>query len=259
MMRRRQAMFTVAAGILWAGMARGQQALTLEEIIRRHVAARGGAAALDRVRSCLIEVDITERGQTIHGRYAALVGATPDRDLVRIDIYAGGNLVYREGVDSRGVWLWPGNAGAPRESVATGAANALIHGAEFNLVGLHSFAERGHRLRMMPGERIDGVDYPVVEVAHTTGHITYFFIDPVSWMIARRRDRRAYHPDASMTQQRVETRYSDFQTVDGVAAPHANIDVDLASGATLATNQVTRRILNPTLPDGVFERTYVPG
>jgi hypothetical protein len=230
-----------------------QAAPQLDDIVARHVAARGGATALDRVRSCLIELDINERGQTIQGRYAASV----DR-LVRIDIYAGGNLVYREGVDREGVWLWPGGETAPRPSVATGAANALLHGAENHLFGLHRFAERGHRLRLMPAERIDGRDHHVIEIVYSTGHTSYFYVDPQSWQIVRRRDQRAYHPDADTTQQRVETRYSDFQTISGVVAAHRNVDVDLANGTVMATNQITRRVLNPELPAGLFDRAYIP-
>lgn len=225
--------------------------LGLNEIIRRHVAARGGAAALDRVRSCAIDVDIEEGGQTLQGRYKADVNGT-----VRIDVYVNGRWGGSEGVDREGVWLWPGNEAAARPSVATGAANALHHGAENHLIGLHRFAERGHRLRLMPAETIDGVAHPVIEVVYTTGHTSYFYVDPSSWMLARRRDQRAYHPDVDSTQRRVETRFSDFQAVDGVVAAHANTDIDLANGSVLSSNRVTRRSLNPQLADEQFQRGY---
>ncbi|MGZ8283651.1 MAG: hypothetical protein ACXWUN_11995, partial [Allosphingosinicella sp.] len=225
----------------------------LDELVARNTAARGGAEALDRVHSCLIELDISEGGQTIQGRYAAHAAG-----LVRIDIYAGGNLVYREGVDRAGVWLWPGDAAAPRPSTADGAANALLHGAENHLFGLHRFRERSHALRLMPRERIDGVEHPVIEIAYRTGHRSYFYLDPSTWQFARRRDERAYHPDVDTTRQRVETRFSDLQTVDGVVAAHRNVDIDLATGAVLATNQVNRRALNPPLPENVFDRNFGP-
>lgn len=257
MLNRREAVAALAGGVMWAGMERAQPALTLEEVIRRHVAARGGAAALDRVRACRIAVDILERGQALNGRYAA-DASDPRGTLVRIDVYAGGNHVGSEGVDRQGVWnRGPGDA-APTPSIANGAANALLHGAENHLFGLHRFAERGHRLRLMPAERIDGVDYPVVEVVYTTGHTSYFYVDPTSWMLARRRDERAYHPDVSQTRLRVETRYSDFQAVDGVVASHRQVDVDLANGAELSTNRVTARLLNPAFPDGFFDRSWRP-
>lgn len=239
--------------MLAPGFASAQPHLTLAEVIDRHVAARGGRAALDRVRSCLFELDMSERGQNFQGRYAADVSG-----LVRIDIFVGGNLAYREGVDRDGVWLWPTDAPAPTPSAATGAANALLHGAENHLFGLHRFTERGHRLRLMPNERIDGVDQKVIEIVYRTGHVSYFYLDPATWLFVRRRDERAYHPDNDTTRQRVETRFSDYQIVDGVRASHHDTDVDLATGAVLASHQVTRRTLNPALPDGLFARTYRP-
>jgi len=227
----------------------------LEALIARNTEARGGAAALDRVHACLIELDINERGQTIRGRYAA-----HEDGLVRIDIFVGGNLVYREGVDRAGVWQWPGDAAAPSPSNADGAANALLHGAENHLFGLHRFRERGHQLRLMPSERIDSIEYPVIEIVYSTGHKSYFYVDPATWLFARRRDERAYHPDVDTTRQRVETRYLDYQAVDGVVAAHRNLDIDLDTGAVLSTNQVTRRTLNPVLlPTNLFDRGYRRG
>jgi len=227
--------------------------ISLDRLIRNQTEARGGAAALDRVRSILIDVEIVEGGQTLRGRYAADASG-----LVRIDIKAGGNLVYSEGVDREGVWLWPRSESAPRPSNASGAANALTNGAEVHLFGLHRFAERGHRLRLLPNESLDGTDYPVIEVLFSTGQTSRFYIDPASWLTSRRRDERAYHPDVSQSQKRIETRFSDFRAVEGVVAPHLNVDVDLDSGEVLATARTISRTINPALPDGVFERTYTP-
>jgi hypothetical protein len=257
MMQRRQALAMLAAGAAFPFAAAAQSPLSLEEIVRRHALARGGVAALDRVRSCRIGVDILERGQALQGRYAA-DASDPRRTVVRIDIYVGGNHVGSEGVDREGVWnRGPGDA-APTPSVATGAANALLHGAENHLFGLHRFAERGHRLRLMPAERIDGVEYPIVEVVYTTGHTSYFYVDPATWMLARRRDERAYHPDVDQTRQRIETRYADFQTVDGIVAPHRQVDVNLANNAEMSTNHVRERLLNPSFPEGLFDRNWRP-
>jgi hypothetical protein len=110
----------------------------------------------------------------------------------------------------------------------------------------------------MPSETIDGTNYPVIEVRYRTGHVSNFYLDPATGHFARRRDERAYHPDADTRRQRVETRYSDLQTVDGVIAAHRNVDVDLDSGAELSVNQVRRRQLNPALADGYFDRGFTP-
>lgn len=79
----------------------------------------------------------------------------------------------------------------------------------------------------MPPAMIDGVRCQVVEVVFTTGHTSYFHIDPKSWMIARNRDERAYHPVVDQTKKRVESRYSDFKSVDGVTSSDRNEDYDL--------------------------------
>jgi hypothetical protein len=219
----------------------------LAEIIRRNTLARGGAAALDRVRSIAVDVEIVEGGQALNGRYAA-----NDQGLVRIDVYAAGKLVASEGIDSNGVWIL-GKDG-PEPSVAVGAANALLHGAENHLFGWHRFADRGHKLALMPTSTIDGTPYHVVEVRFSTGHVSYFYVDPQSWQAARRRDERAYHPDVDQTKKRVESRSLDFRSVDGVVAPHRNEDYDLATGKLLAENRVLSRRLNPALAADHFDR-----
>ena len=162
------------------------------------------------------------------------------------------NIHHGEGVDGQGVWIM-GKDG-PQPSVATGAANALTNGAEQHLYGWHRFAERGHRLALMPAETIDGVTYQVLEARLSTGHVTYHFVDPVSWHAVRRRDERAYHPDVSMAKQRVESRSLDFRSVDRIVAAHRNEDYDLDSGKLLSTNRVLARRINPALPVGHFDR-----
>jgi hypothetical protein len=221
--------------------------LTLGEIIRRNGEARGGEAALDGVRSLAVDVEIVEGGQTLNGHYAANTDG-----LVRIDIYAGGNLVGGEGVDREGVWLL--GADGPQPSVATGAANALTHGAENHLFGWHRFAERGHALALMPPETLGGIAYDVVEVRYSTGHVSYFYVDRTSGQAVRRRDERAYHPDVSATRQRVETLFSDFRPISGVVAAHRNEDRDVDSGTLLSVNRVLARRINPELGVDHFSR-----
>lgn len=222
-------------------------AATIEQVIARNTEARGGAAALDRVRSVLIEVEIIEGALTLNGRYAA-----NDKGMVRIDVYAAGKLVASEGVDTSGVWIL-GKDG-PQPSVATGAANALTNGAQTHLFGWHRFADLGHKLSLATPETIDGVTYPVVKVVLATGAPSYNYVDPATWLVVRRRDERAYHPDVDLTKKRVETRFSDFVSVEGVVAPHRNVDLNLADESVLSTNRVLSRQINPQLPADHFDR-----
>jgi hypothetical protein len=199
------------------------------------------------VHSLLVYVEIVEGGQTLGGPYAANTDG-----MVRVDVYAGGKLVGSEGVDKAGVWNLGKNG--PEPSLATGAANALTHGAENHLFGWHRFAERGHRLALMPAQVIEGVTYPVVEVRYSTGHVSYFYVDPVSWQAVRRRDERAYHPDNDQTKQQIESRFFDFVAVDGVVASHRSVDIDLATGKTLSSGRTLSRRINPPFVADYFDR-----
>jgi hypothetical protein len=225
----------------------GPKGPTLGEVIKRNMKARGGGAVLDRMRSVLIDIELQEGGQQLNGHYAASTAGP-----VRIDIYAGGKNVYAEGIDGKGYWMWTGEGGAKPGS--EGGRIALVNGAENHLVGWHRFVSRGHAMTLMPLQLIDGVAYPVVRVRYSTGQTSYFYVDPVSWQAVRRRDERAYHPDADPTKKRVETRFFDFTAVDGVVESHRSTDVDLATGKTLATNRVLSRRVNPDLPADYFDR-----
>ena len=240
-----------AAGAAAGARSRSVRAapLTLTEVIRRNTLARGGAAALDRMHSLVAEVEVSEGGHIVGGPYAA-----NKEGLVRVDIYVGGKNVYSEGVDKAGVWLWTGGPGPAQPSVATGAANALTNGAEDKLFGWSRFAKRGHKLTLMTPVLLDGIAYQVVAVRYSTGQISYFYINPVSWQVERRRDQRAYHPDMNQTKQSIESRYFDFVAVAGVVAPHQSVDVDLDTGKTLSSGRTLARRINPKLAADYFDR-----
>ena len=222
--------------------------LTLDQAIARNVEARGGAEALDRIESQRIDVTIEEGDATYQGRYAA-----NSDGLVRIDIYVDGNRIYSEGIDEDGVWMRSGDDPA-EESKATGARNALLHGAEDHLFGWHRFAKRGHEFALKPAEEVDGREHAVVEIRYKTGHVGYYFLDPKTWLAVRKRDERAYHPDVDPTEVKVESRPGDFIEVEGVTFANSNTDFNMETGEVLASNKVTARTINPELCPTYFDR-----
>ena len=220
---------------------------TLQDVIARNTAARGGAATLDRMRTLQIDAEIKEGGQILQGKWTA------DGRHVRVDIYVGGKSVFSEGVDDSGGWMWTGGDTPPKPSVEKGR-QALLVGGENHLFGLHRFAERGHKLALMPSATIDGTTYQVVEIRYATGQVSYIYINPANGQIERRRDERAYHPDIDLTKQKVESRFYDFVAVDGVVASHASEDFDLTTSKSLASSRVLGRVINPQLPADHFDR-----
>ena len=223
-------------------------ALTLQEVIARNTEARGGAAALDKMHSIVMESEWLEGGQKLDLRYAANRAG-----MVKVEAYLDGKFIGSEGVDKDGVWIMTKKG--PKPSVATGAANALTHGAEDKLFGWSRFKERGNTLSLLPPETIDGVTYQVVQVRYASGHVSNFYVDPKTWLAVRRRDQRAYHPDVDQKEKKqIETVYSDFQEVGGVIQSHNDTDYDLTTGKPMGSHPVVKRLVNPDLPADYFDR-----
>lgn len=234
--------------ILGAGAAAcAPRELDLETVLARHTQARGGAAALDAVRTLRNEAEVVEPSFTVRGPYIASA-----EGLMRVDIFAGGQCVFSEGIDSAGAWSWQ-QGGAPEPASPAGAA-ALQHGIEFNVFGLHRFAERGHALTLVGVEALNGAPCHVVKVVLNDGFETYRFIDANTWMLVGSRDTRALHPDIDSTEIVIGNEYSDFRVVDHVRSSFAWLQRNLGNGEVMQRGTVLSLAYNPPLTDADFDR-----
>jgi hypothetical protein len=97
---------------------------------------------------------------------------------------------------------------------------------------------------------VDGINYFVVRVTMRDGYETFLYIDPSSWMIGRRRDFRAFHPDMDATRRFTEKQYLDYRPADGVMTPFRERQVDLGTGA----------LVNETIVHSIrYLPTFTPG
>ena len=224
----------------------------LAAVLDRHTLARGGAKAIEAMRSVRVDLEIEEQGVTLK----ALYRATKERRM-RIDVFLDGRRVFSEGLDAAGAWSWPGDADAPTTASDAGRMG-LEHGVDFNLYGLHDFPALGHRLELDASETIDGVTYPVVKITMRDGFTTYRYIDPKSWMIARSRDVRALHPDGDPTKKLIENVFEDYRPVAGVMTSFRSHQADVAAGKVMQRTRLIGQDVN--LPDAKLdlERTWRP-
>lgn len=224
--------------------------ITLEDVVERHTAAVGGIAALDSVRRLRVNLRIVEPGFTLDGVYRA------DRTgRMRIDVYSEGRRVFTEAFDGGTGW----QMGADSTSATTAddaAAEALWHGTQYpnNVVPLHELEDRGHRLELAGRDTLDDVPYHVLRLTLSDGFETNWYVHPETWLLERRRDVRALHPDQDATERRLETRWSDFRSVAGVLRPFRSRQVDLATGEVLQRTEVEEIAVNPDFPVDVFVR-----
>lgn len=221
----------------------------LTPLLEKHTVARGGRAAIEAVRAVEIDLRITEHEFTFDGTYMA------EREgRTRIDVYSDGRRVYTEGLDGIRAWSMAADAREGTPSPPAAAA-ALRHDLEFpfKLYGLHETTSRGHRLRRLEDETLDGVTYNVVQLTLNDGHeVKYYFKD--CGLIERDRQRRALHVEVDPRPQWIETRYADYRAVAGVMYPFRQSERVVATGELLSSSVVKSIRVNPPLDEQWFER-----
>lgn len=226
----------------------GAESVSLDELIGRHTAARGGAAAIEAVRAIEIELRIAEPTYQAEGRYVA------SRDgRMRIDVAMDGQDVFAEAMDGRRSWSWSPDMVTDSEGSEQGTA-ALRHGVEFpfKLYGLHEMRGRGHRLELLGRQKVDATDYYQLQLTLDDGFQVQYFLNPDTWLIERERQLRALHVDIDPKPQWIETVYSDYRPVGGVQFPYLQVERKLESGDLLVTTTLTAIRINPAVDAARF-------
>ncbi len=249
MTARRSDRFLLVIGLASVLLGCSRHPLTVDDVIERNTSAMGGRAAIEAIHSIEINLHITDPGFEVDGIYRA---ARPGR--MRIDVQAGGKHVFTEAFDGQNGWQWNGKGN--QEPASPKAAAALHHGIELpgKLFGLHELKQRGHQIELVGREKIDGTDYCVLRLTLSDGYTTTLYVDPQSWLIARRRDVRPLHVDVDPTPTTIEQRSSDFREVAGVRFAFASTEIDLKTGKELERAKINHIQVNPPLDESIFKK-----
>jgi hypothetical protein len=235
--------------IVVAGCHKSSDSLSLDEIIERNADAMGGRAAIERLQSIQVDLHIKDPSFEVDGTYYA---ARPGK--MRIDVSVEGKHVFTEGFNGQNGWEWDGKG--EQKPATEKATAALRHGVEFpgKLFGLHELKARGHRMKSIGREQIDGVNYYVLQLVLNDGYPASLYVDPNSCLVTRRRDVRSLHTDVDPTPTTIEQVGSDFRNVDGVKFPFATTETDLNTGKLLESTVTKSVKINPTLPPTFFDK-----
>lgn len=225
-----------------SGPAIAAEAPALSNLLRCHDRAVGGEALRD-AGAVEYALEIEEPGFRVTAVYRA---RRPD--TMRIDIYSDGTRVFSEGLWKGEGWRLAQGADEPAPTSPEGTA-ALRHGLEGpgRLWTLADVERRGHRLRVVDREVVDGAHHTVLELTFADGFQTWYWVEEDTCHVVRSRDFRAFHPEQDPDRVWVETVYDDFRTSDGVTRPHRSRNVNLATGDVLATTRITAVELDPSL------------
>jgi hypothetical protein len=245
----RNTLLVFLAAIVVSVCQKRSDSLSLDEIVERNTDAMGGRAAIEAVQSIQIDLRIKDPSFEVDGTYCA---ARPGK--MRIDVNADGKHVFTEAFDGQSGWQWEGKG--EQKPATEKAAAALRHGVELpgKLFGLHELKARGHRMKSIGREQIDGINYYVLQLILNDGYTISLYIDPDSWLVARRRDVRPLHVDVDPTPTTIEQASSDFRDVNGVKFPFATTETDLKTGKLLESTTTKNVKINPPLPPMLFDK-----
>jgi hypothetical protein len=242
-------LFVLLPTIFVAGCHKSSDSLSLDEIVERNSDAMGGRAAIEAVQSIQIDLHIKDPSFEVDGAYYA---ARPGK--MRIEVSAEGKHVFTEAFDGQSGWQWEGKG--EQKPATESATAALRHGVELpgKLFGLHELKARGHRMKSIGREQINGVNYYVLQLILNDGYAVSLYVDPNSWLVTRRRDIRPLHVDVDPTPTTIEQVSSDFRDVNGVKFPFATTETDLNTGKLLESTVTKSVKVNPTLPPMLFNK-----
>jgi len=230
----------VAVLALLAPVAASAQ--TVDEIVARHVAARGGREALAAVRT----VRMTGRATEGPGREA----------IVRREIARPGRIRTEfEFQGTTGVYAWDGSAGwrvspldgrfepepLPAEEAAIAAEQADIDGP------LVDWKAKGHRVELVGTEALPGGRAHHLKVTLKSGAVRDVWVDATTGLVVKTLSTRIWRG----REVPIELTFADYRESGGVLLPRS-IETSVAGRPRRLQIVVESVEVNPVLDDARF-------
>lgn len=220
----------------------------LDAILAKNTAAHGGQEAFNRIENIRYQLEISEPGFEVSGTYVA----TRKGDM-RIDIEAGGQRVFSEGLYQGRAWQWTPGGGFEEQDET--AAAALRHGIDFpgRFFSMEEVRERGADITLVGEVAQDERRQWQLRLILPDGFSRDYFIDKESGITTRERDYRAFHPAVDARKETVETRFENALWVGGVLYFAKTENVNADTGGWLGTTEIRSVEHNVELDGSYFE------
>jgi hypothetical protein len=224
--------------------AEGQTAaLSLDEILERHVQALGGRDKIDAIHSVIQHLEYREGSFVIPDAFVARMRpyykTIGDPKNLKVDV--------NEGYDGS-AWEYYSDPGVVIRTVGAAAA-AARHGIEI-VDSLVDSKVLGTQVELSGKESFEGKPAYKVHVTLADGFEKDLFVDPDSFLIVG--DRRSAKIHAFGEPVRSENRIGDYRAAGGVLFPFAITEIEIATGRELNSNVVQSIEVNKPLDPSFF-------
>ncbi|HWM94352.1 MAG TPA: PQQ-binding-like beta-propeller repeat protein [Thermoanaerobaculia bacterium] len=217
--------------------------LTLEEIVARYEAARGGRERWQALRSIEMAGTFTSFSEE-----APFTLRRKRPNLYRFD----SRMIQKEMIlaqDARGPWwLYPlYGIESPAKMEEAPVVVMTARDAEIE-PALFGYQENGHKVVQAGRGNVNGQETLRLELTRSNGWVETWHLDPRTYLEVAV-DSKVF--DYSQTSEAMQERawFSDFRTVDGLVIPHR---IEKEYGARHTVTKVERIRMNPEVEDGVF-------
>jgi hypothetical protein len=217
-------------------------AQTVDEIVAKHLAARGGAGRIAAIES----LRMTAKARAEGGREAILVREVKRPDRIRLEFTAQGvtGVYAYDGERGWRVSPFDGELGPrPMPPESTGSA------IEFSDIGgpLVDWKAKGHRVELAGRESLEGREAWKLKVTLKNGDIRYLYLDAQSFLHVRTEATR----NVAARQIATETTFGDYRETAGVLFPRA-VEIGVKGRPSRLRILVGSVEVNPVLDDARF-------
>jgi hypothetical protein len=201
----------VSAAIVASTFAQNKTAPTLDELVAKNIAAKGGADALRALQSLKLTGKMLINEGQIQLAYTETKKRPADirteetlQGMTAIDAYDG-----KEG------WrIYPFQGRKDPEKMSTDDAKPLIEDAEID-GPLVDWKAKGSALEYLGTEDVDGTQAYKIKVVRKNGDVNFVYLDPDYFLEIRILTQRLRHG----AQEEVETDIGDYEKIGGVFVP----------------------------------------
>lgn len=252
-MKSRPARLALILSAALAGAAGAQTrtpALSTDDLIARHLQARGGAVALAAVKTVKMTGTLRPSGFDVQMAYEETLARPAS---VRINATLQGLTVVQAYDGAAGWQIQPFQGRKDPESVSADDTKSLAEEADFDgaLIG---YRAKGSSIDNLGVIDVDGAPAYALRVSLKNGDQLTYYLDPDAFLTVRMITRQVLRGAETFTQ----TDYGDYEKVDGVYFP-----MEIASGPKGSTQQqrVTYDaiVANPVTDAGLFARPVMAG
>ena len=226
------------------GLAQAGERLSVDQIVERHIQARGGYAKIKAIKT-LVYSGGTYREENYESPGNAFMAFK--RPFLRVVGNPDSPGGFTEGYDGSS-WEWFANPGVVLRTVGP-ASGAARRGVDFE-GRLIDFRQKGSTITQ--GDDRTFGDRPVYVLTVTTrdGFKRHYYIDRETFLIIGEKRSAPFHAFGDPVTS--ETAVSDYRRVAGVLFPYRFMEIDLATGKELTSMQWGVLEANRQLADSWF-------